>query len=150
MSQCVKSYGHLCKTTHQMWSCHVTLASNSENFYFSPNSVLNFRKSYQIWGNWLKNKKVTGKKTHWGVETPPPPPPVLIGLKTKYKIYFSDDNRNITNKIVEKSASSQGLASWHFFPRSALLFHWKLISNYYWYSRFNFRARVFFNIFTSF
>ena len=49
-------------TTHQIWSCHVTLTSNSEHFYFSPNSILNFRKSYQIWGNWLKNKKVTGKK----------------------------------------------------------------------------------------
>ena len=31
-------------TTQQIWSCHVTLALNSENFYFSPNFVLNFRK----------------------------------------------------------------------------------------------------------
>ena len=36
-------------------------AANFENFYFSSDSILNFRKSYQIWGNWLKNKKVTGK-----------------------------------------------------------------------------------------
>ena len=37
-------------TTHQMWSCHVTLPSDSENFYFSPSSILNFRKSYKMWG----------------------------------------------------------------------------------------------------
>ena len=30
-------------------SCHVTLAWNSETFYFSPNFVLTFRKRYQIW-----------------------------------------------------------------------------------------------------
>ena len=35
-------------------------------FYLSPNSVLNFRKSYQIWENWFKNKKVTGKKQTGG------------------------------------------------------------------------------------
>ena len=58
-----------------IWSCHVTLAANFENFYLLPNSILNFRKSYQIWGNWLKNKKVTGKKQNSGWKTPPPPPP---------------------------------------------------------------------------
>ena len=74
MSHCVKSYGHLCQiyqTTHQIWSCHVTLASNSENSYFSLNSVLNFRKVTKFGGNWLKNKKVTGKK-NWGMENVPP------------------------------------------------------------------------------
>ena len=73
---CVKSYGHLCqfsKTTHQIWSCHVTLASNSKNFYFSPNSVLNFRKSYQIWGNLAQEQKVTGKNKLGGGKHPPPP-----------------------------------------------------------------------------
>ena len=59
-------------TTHQIWSCHVTLASNSENFYFSPSSILNFRKSYQIWG-----KLVEDQKTKLGVENTP----VLRGLK---------------------------------------------------------------------
>ena len=58
----------------------MTLASNSENFYFSPNSVLNFRKSYQIWGNCLKNRNVTGKKQTGGVENTPPPSVVLIGF----------------------------------------------------------------------
>ena len=51
----------------------------TETFHFSPNFVLNFRKSYQIWENWLKNKKVK-VKTNWGWNTPPPPP-VLIGLR---------------------------------------------------------------------
>ena len=53
-----------------------------QKFYFSPNSILNFRKSYQIWGNWLKNKKVTGKKQIGGWKTTPFP--VLIGLSSKY------------------------------------------------------------------
>ena len=46
-------------TTHQIWSDHVTLASTSENFYFSPNSILNFRKSCQILA---QEQKVAGKK----------------------------------------------------------------------------------------
>ena len=52
LSNCVKSYGHLCQfyeTAHQIWSWHVTLASNFESSYPLPNSVLNFKKSYQIW-----------------------------------------------------------------------------------------------------
>ena len=62
MSNVIAIYVKFTKSTNQIWSCHVTLASDTENFYFLPNSILNFRKSYQIWGNWLKNKKVTGKK----------------------------------------------------------------------------------------
>ena len=54
-------YVKFTKTTHQIWSCHVTLASNSENFYFSPNSILNFRKVTKFGGNWLKNKKLQAK-----------------------------------------------------------------------------------------
>ena len=45
-------------------------------FYFLPNSTLNFRKSYQIWGTWLIKKKVTGKKQNSGWKTPLPPPPL--------------------------------------------------------------------------
>ena len=52
-------YVKFTKTTHQIWSCHVTLASNSENFSFSLNSVLNFRHSYQIWGKLAQEQKVT-------------------------------------------------------------------------------------------
>ena len=36
MGNCVK----FTKTTHKKWSCHVMLASNPEDFYFSPNSAL--------------------------------------------------------------------------------------------------------------
>ena len=69
MGICVK----FAKTTHQIWSCHVALASNSENFYFSPNSVLNFNKVTKFGENWLTNKKLQAKKTNWGVENTPLP-----------------------------------------------------------------------------
>ena len=65
-------YVKFTKTTHQIWSCHVILASNSETFYFSPDSVLNFRKIYQIWGKLAQEQKVTGKNK-LGVENTPPP-----------------------------------------------------------------------------
>ena len=70
---------HLCqiheimKPTHQIWSCHVTLASNSENFYLLPNSISNCSKCYQIWGNWLNNKKLQAKKTNLGGGKKNPP-----------------------------------------------------------------------------
>ena len=67
------------KTTHQICLCHVSLASNSETFYFLPNFVLNFRKVTKFGGNWLNNKKVTGKN-QLGVENSPPPPDLFIGL----------------------------------------------------------------------
>ena len=70
-------YVKFTKTTHQISSCHVTLASNSETFCFSPDSVLNFRKVTKFGVNWLKNKKVTGKKQTGGWKTRPP---MLIGL----------------------------------------------------------------------
>ena len=76
-------YVNFTKTTHQIWSCHATLASNSEKFYFPPNSVLNFRKNYQIWGKLAQEQKVTGRKQIGGWKTAPPPPPVLIGLRVK-------------------------------------------------------------------
>ena len=59
-------------TTNEIWSCHVTLASNSENFYLSPNSILNFKKVTKFGGNWLKNKNVTGKKQIRGGKHPVP------------------------------------------------------------------------------
>ena len=73
-------YVKFTKTTHQIWSCHVTLASNSEKFYFSTDSVSNFRKSYQICGKLTQEQKSYRQKTNWGWKTPPPPP-VLIGLR---------------------------------------------------------------------
>ena len=52
----------------------MTLALNSENFYFSPNSVSNFRKSYQILGKLAGEQKSYRQKTNWEVENTPPPP----------------------------------------------------------------------------
>ena len=80
MSKVMGIHVKFTKTNHQIWSCHVTLASNSENFYFSPNSVLNFMKVTKFGGNWLKNKKVTGKNK-LGVENTPLPA-VLMGLRS--------------------------------------------------------------------
>ena len=78
MSKVMGIYVQFTKTTLQIWSCHVTLASNLENFSFSPNSVLKFRKVTKFGGSWLKNKKVTGKKQIGGWNNPLPA--VLIGL----------------------------------------------------------------------
>ena len=66
-------YGKFTVTTHQIWSCQVTLASNSKTFYLSPNSISKFRKSYQIWGKLAQEQKVTGKKQIGGVEDTPTP-----------------------------------------------------------------------------
>ena len=71
MSKVMGIYVQFTKTILQIWSCHVTLASNLKIFSFSPNSVLNFRKVTKFGGNWLKNKKVTGKKQIGGLEQPP-------------------------------------------------------------------------------
>ena len=46
-------------------------------FYFSPNSILNFRKTYQIWGKLAEEQKVTHKKQNSEWKTPP----VLTGLR---------------------------------------------------------------------
>ena len=68
-------------TTHQIWSCHVTLAADSENFYLSSNSILDFRKSYQIWEKLAQIKMLQAKsKTRGENHSFPPPPPVLIVL----------------------------------------------------------------------
>ena len=71
MSKVMGIYVKFTITTHQIWSCHLTLASNSEKFYFSPNSILNFRKVTKFGGNWLKNIKVTGEKQIGGGKHPP-------------------------------------------------------------------------------
>ena len=68
-------------TSHQIWSCQVILASNSEKFFFSPNSISNFRKSYPIWGNLARELKGTGKKQIEGWKTPLPPPPSAYRVK---------------------------------------------------------------------
>ena len=67
-------YVKFTKTTHQIWSCNVTLTSNYKNFCFLLNSILHFRKVTKFVGNWLNNKKLQAKKTNWGMEKTPPPP----------------------------------------------------------------------------
>ena len=64
-------YVKFTRTTHKIWSCHVTLASSSKKFYFSPNSISNFREVTKFGENWLKNTKVTGKKQIGGWKRPP-------------------------------------------------------------------------------
>ena len=54
-------YVKFTRTTHQIWSCHVTLASISKNFYFSPNSVLNLGKVTKFGGIGSKTKKLQAK-----------------------------------------------------------------------------------------
>ena len=60
-------YVKFTKATHKIWLCHVTLA-NSGNFYFSPNSILNFRKHHQIWRKLAQEQKGYRQKTNWGLE----------------------------------------------------------------------------------
>ena len=52
---------------------------NLEKFYFSPNSMLNFRKSYQIWETLAPEQKVTDKKQNSGWKNTLIRP-LLIGL----------------------------------------------------------------------
>ena len=63
-------YVKFTKTTHQIWSSHVALASNSETFYSSPNSKLNFWKSSQIWGKLAQEQKRYRQKQIVGWKTP--------------------------------------------------------------------------------
>ena len=71
-------YVKFAMTTHQIWSCHVTLALNFENFHFSPNFLLNFRKISQIFGKLAQEQKSYRKNPNWGCGNTPSP--VLIGL----------------------------------------------------------------------
>ena len=53
LSHCIKSYGHLC---HIYKSHSSTMVMSRDpgfkfrKFLFSPNSIINFRTRYQIWG----------------------------------------------------------------------------------------------------
>ena len=74
MSKVMGIYAKFTKTAHQIWSCHVTLASNSENFYFLPDSVLILGKVTNVGVNWLKNKKLQANNKLGGVLLLHPPP----------------------------------------------------------------------------
>ena len=88
LSPCVKSYGYLCQI-YQNHSPNMVMSGHPSfkfrNFYFSPNSVLNFRKSYRIWGKLAQQQKRYRQKTNWDGNTPPP---LLIGLKPLSYSYF--------------------------------------------------------------
>ena len=84
MSKIMGIYVKFTKTTHS--SCHVTLASNSENFDSSHNSALNVRKSYQIWGKLAKEQKLQANKQIGGGTPPPPPPPSAYRVKASFKL----------------------------------------------------------------
>ena len=77
---------------NHLWSCHVTLTSNFEKFFISPNFVLNFRKVTKFGENWLKNKK-SQAENKLGVETP---------LPSAYRVnvvpvYKSGERENLNN-----------------------------------------------------
>ena len=42
-----------------------------QKLLFLPDSILNFRKSYQIWGELAQEQKIYKQKTSWGVEKTP-------------------------------------------------------------------------------
>ena len=94
MGICVK----FTKTTHQIWSFHVILASNSEKFSFSPNSVSNFRKSYLIWGKLAQEEKSYRQKTNFGVGTPLPSPSAY-----RVKIYQFEVYKCIGNHVQKQN-----------------------------------------------
>ena len=70
MSKVIRIYVNFTKTAHQIWSCHVTLALNSRRFYFFLILYQILEKVNKFGGNWLKNKKVTGKKQIEGGKDP--------------------------------------------------------------------------------
>ena len=47
------------------------LEAKFENFYFLPNSILNFRNSYQIWGKLAQEQKSYSRRAKLGVENTP-------------------------------------------------------------------------------
>ena len=44
---------------------------HSEHFYFLPNSIVKFRKHYQIWGKLAQEQKSYRQKNKLGVEKTP-------------------------------------------------------------------------------
>ena len=72
--------------------------SKSKNFYFLPNSMLNSEKSYQIWGNWLKNKTLQAKKQIGGGKDPPPS---AYRVKSCERIFTIDFSRSLEIKSLD-------------------------------------------------
>ena len=110
MSKVMGIYVKFTKTTHQIWSCHLTLTPNFENFYLSPNSV--------------KIKKLQAKNKLGNGKHPSPPsayrvkefmpdiyPKELTISKTTEStsvasyldlLFTRDKSNNITTKLYDK------------------------------------------------
>ena len=87
LSQCVKSYGHLC----QIYQNHSPNMVMSRDWLQTPKLFifrlilyffLNFRKSYQIWGELAQEQTSYWQKTNWGWKTPPSPSAYGVNLLT--------------------------------------------------------------------
>ena len=63
-------YVNFTKTTHQIWSFHVTPVSNFETFYSLPNSALNFGKITKFGEIGERTRKLQAKNK-LGVENTP-------------------------------------------------------------------------------
>ena len=93
MSQVMGIYVKFTMTTHQIWSCDVTLASNSEHFYFLSNSVLIFGNFFfQIWGKLAQEQKSYRQKTKLGAKNTPLPSAYRVKVNCKFQnksgLYF--------------------------------------------------------------
>ena len=58
------------------------MATNFDNFYFLSNSILNFRKSFQIWGKLAQEQKLQAK-TNLEVEN-------TLSLPSAHRVKFQD------------------------------------------------------------
>ena len=84
MSKVMGIYVKFTITTYQIRSRHATLVYNSEKFYFSPNSILDFKKSYQIWGKLAQQQKSYRQKQTGGGKHPS-----AYRVKTQCPHFFS-------------------------------------------------------------
>ena len=93
MSKVMDIYVNFTKTTHQIWSCHVTPVLNVENFSFFPNSVLNFEKRYQIWGILAQEQKLQARNKSGDGKQPPSP--------SAYQVNCANNKVNLVFKSNE-------------------------------------------------
>ena len=65
---------------------------NFKNVHFLPNSILNVRKSYQIWGKVAEEQKSYRQKTKLGVENTPLPSAYRVKRSCVYNLKFRKRN----------------------------------------------------------
>ena len=78
--------------THQIWSCHVTLASNSENFHFFAWFYIKFYETLPNLGEFGSITKTLQAKIKLGVVTIDGGNPPVLRVKgplSTYLIYFT-------------------------------------------------------------